>query len=130
MSPTSASTRLRRYEYTAVHGIATIRPSTVVISATEMLPASWLGFATPSLRLSVSNAPTIPTTVPSSPSIGATLAISPIASVERCRRETSCWPDSSSADRSSSRPNGEREQRSSAAPITRVMNESCSGAEQ
>ena len=72
--------------YTAVHGIATSSPSTVVINATEMLPASSSGLATPSVRLIVSNAPTMPTTVPSRPSIGATDAISPIPSVDRCRR--------------------------------------------
>ena len=65
-----------------MHGMARINPISVVPRARLMLlaSASWLGVA---LRERVSNAATMPSTVPRSPRSGAIEPMTPRASVER-----------------------------------------------
>ena len=84
-SDAKASIRLPKYRYNATHGIARIRPISVVTRARLILPAksSWFGVAP---CRSASNAPIIPHTVPSKPSSGAIEPITPSASVDRYSR--------------------------------------------
>ena len=56
--------------------MATVRPAAVVISASEMPPASTAGLPTPSVVIAV-NERIMPDTVPSKPSSGEIAAIVP-----------------------------------------------------
>ncbi len=76
MRTTSPSTRPRRYRYPINEGIATVKPAAVVISASEIPPASTLGLPTP-LAVIAAKTLTMPITVPSKPSNGEIAAIVP-----------------------------------------------------
>jgi len=91
----------------------------VVTRARLMLAAnsSWLGVA---VRDSDSNAPTMPSTVPSNPSNGAIDPITPTASVERYSLEVWSSPASSIAFLISKAPNADFWYRVSPAPMIRV----------
>ena len=64
--------RFAKYWKAHIEGMATDRPSRVQTRASEMAPASAVGLTTVDLPM-MANAFTMPSTVPSSPTIGATL---------------------------------------------------------
>ena len=72
-----SSSQLRNIWKNRIAGMAIQRPISVVTRAVEIPPASWSGFgATPGLSAIFLKLPTMPVTVPSSPSIGARAPIS------------------------------------------------------
>ena len=91
--------RWRNSANATVHGTATTSPCAVFTSASDMNRASSVERADPCSEPMALNAPIMPITVPSSPSMGPTAASTPRPLFSRCSFAVADCPASSTAGR-------------------------------